>query len=39
MDPRVQRIHTAADYVFERIGEQKPLVGIVLGSRLGKLAD
>ena len=39
MDPRVQRIHTAADYVLERIGEQKPLVGIVLGSGLGKLAD
>lgn len=39
MDPRVQRIHTAANYVLERIGEQKPVVGIVLGSGLGKLAD
>ena len=39
MDPRVQRIHTAADYVLERIGQQKPVVGIVLGSGLGKLAD
>lgn len=38
-DPRVERINTAARYVADRIGGRKPLVGIVLGSGLGKLAD
>ena len=39
MDSRIQKIHTAADYVKSRIGAQTPLVGIVLGSGLGKLAE
>lgn len=39
MDERLERIHTAADYVREQIGGATPLVGIVLGSGLGKLAD
>ena len=39
MDERVERIHKAADYIKERIGDRQPVVGIVLGSGLGKLAD
>ena len=39
MDIRIERIHQAADYVKAHIGDRKPLVGIVLGSGLGKLAD
>lgn len=39
MDPRVERIKTAADYVASRLNGHEPLVGIVLGSGLGKLAD
>ncbi len=39
MDTRIERIHQAADYVKAHIGDRKPLVGIVLGSGLGKLAD
>ena len=39
MDIRIERIHQAADYVRKQIGDRKPLVGIVLGSGLGKLAD
>lgn len=35
----INSIHVAADYVRSRIGEMKPVVGIVLGSGLGKLAD
>lgn len=35
----MERITTAADYVRDRIGKQEPVVGIVLGSGLGKLAD
>ena len=38
-DPRVERINAAAQYVADRTGGRKPLVGIVLGSGLGKLAD
>lgn len=38
MDPRVERIHTAADFLKEKLGEA-PKVGIVLGSGLGKLAE
>ena len=34
-----ETIHLAADYVASRLGEKKPVVGIVLGSGLGKLAD
>ncbi len=39
MDPRLERIHNAADYLKEQLGERKPVVGIVLGSGLGKLAN
>ncbi|MBQ6254268.1 MAG: purine-nucleoside phosphorylase [Bacteroidales bacterium] len=39
MDTRVERIHFAADHIKSVIGDRKPLVGIVLGSGLGKLAD
>lgn len=39
MDPRIERIHQAADYVKQQIGDRRPLVGIVLGSGLGKLAN
>ena len=38
-DPRGERINAAAQYVADRTGGRKPLVGIVLGSGLGKLAD
>ena len=39
MDPRIEKIHGAADYVMETMAGRKPEVGIVLGSGLGKLAD
>lgn len=39
MDPRVERIMTAAEYVADRLAGHKPMVGIVLGSGLGKLAE
>jgi purine-nucleoside phosphorylase len=39
MDPRVERIMTAADYVAAKLGGEKPVAGIVLGSGLGKLAE
>lgn len=39
MDNRIQKIHSAADYVRSKIGSQKPVVGIVLGSGLGKLGE
>lgn len=39
MDPRVERIYTAADYVKSQLGDLRPKVGIVLGSGLGKLAE
>ncbi|MCQ2145087.1 MAG: purine-nucleoside phosphorylase [Bacteroidales bacterium] len=39
MDERTIRIHEAADYIRERIGDRQPIAGIVLGSGLGKLAD
>ena len=39
MDPRVERIMTAADYVAAKLGGVKPVAGIVLGSGLGKLAE
>lgn len=38
MDPRVERIYAAADYIKQQLGERKPLVGIILGSGLGRLA-
>ena len=33
------KIHKAADYISEKIGARVPLVGIVLGSGLGCLAE
>ena len=39
MDPRVERIFSASEYVQSVLGARKPLVGIVLGSGLGRLAD
>lgn len=38
MDPRIERIHIAADFLREKITET-PKVGIILGSGLGKLAE
>ncbi len=39
MDERIERINGAAEYIGARLGGRKPVVGIVLGSGLGKLAD
>lgn len=39
MDPRVEKIMTAAEYVAAKLDGRKPAAGIVLGSGLGKLAD
>lgn len=39
MEPRAERIYTAADYVKSQLGDLRPKVGIVLGSGLGKLAE
>ena len=39
MDPRVERIMTAAEYIAVKLDGKKPFAGIVLGSGLGKLAD
>ena len=39
MDPRIEKIHGAADYVVETMAGRKPEIGIVLGSGLGKLAE
>lgn len=39
MDERIRNIYEAAGYIKDKIGDKKPLVGIVLGSGLGKLAD
>ena len=39
MEERIERIHTAADFLLERLGDRHPVVGIVLGSGLGNLAD
>ncbi len=39
MDERMERISKAAEYVQSRLGGRRPVVGIVLGSGLGKLAD
>lgn len=38
MDPRVERIYAAADYIKQQLSGRKPLVGIILGSGLGRLA-
>lgn len=39
MDNRMQIIDKAAEYLRGRLGDRKPVAGIVLGSGLGKLAD
>lgn len=39
MDPRVEKIMSAAKYIADRLGDRRPFAGIVLGSGLGKLAD
>ena len=39
MDERLERISKAADYVAARLRERRPLVGIVLGSGLGEIAE
>ncbi|MBE6223744.1 MAG: purine-nucleoside phosphorylase [Bacteroidales bacterium] len=39
MDERVKKIYEAAEYIKGKIGDVKPLAGIVLGSGLGKLAE
>lgn len=39
MDKRIEIINEAVNYLRTRLPEGKPLVGIVLGSGLGKLAD
>ena len=39
MDKRVKKIREAAAFIQERIGDQKPEIGIVLGSGLGELAQ
>ena len=39
MDPRVDKIMKAAEYIAARLDGKKPFAGIVLGSGLGKLAD
>ena len=39
MDPRVEKIMAAAEYIAAKLDGRKPFAGIVLGSGLGKLAD
>ena len=39
MDPRVERVMTAAQYIAAKLDGKTPYAGIVLGSGLGKLAD
>ena len=39
MEERMERINFAAQAISDKIGGRRPLVGIVLGSGLGKLAD
>ena len=39
MDARIERIHTAAACLKDKLGGREPEIGIVLGSGLGKLAD
>ena len=39
MDSRIRTYQVAADYIRQQIGGYTPLVGIVLGSGLGRLAD
>lgn len=39
MDDRIKRIYDAAGFVKSKLNGAEPVVGIVLGSGLGKLAD
>ena len=39
MDPRVEKIMKAAEYIAAKLEGKKPFAGIVLGSGLGRLAD
>lgn len=39
MDPRLERIYQAAEFLKEKLAGRKPLAGIILGSGLGKLAE
>jgi len=39
MDERIKRINESAQYITEHINGRQPVVGIVLGSGLGRLAD
>ena len=39
MDARIDRIEKSKEFILSVIGGFKPMVGIVLGSGLGKLAD
>lgn len=39
MDDRLIRIYEAAEYIRNKIGNEIPVAGIVLGSGLGKLAE
>lgn len=39
MDPRVEKIMTAADYIAAKLNGRKPFAGVVLGSGLGRLAE
>lgn len=39
MESLSQTIHTSSGFIKGKIGDRKPVVGIVLGSGLGKLAD
>jgi purine nucleoside phosphorylase I, inosine and guanosine-specific len=39
MDPRIERIQTAGDYMTGVLAGRQPEIGIVLGSGLGKLAE
>jgi purine-nucleoside phosphorylase len=39
MSEQIKDIHAAATYILERIGENKPCVGMILGSGLGNVAS
>ena len=39
MDPRVEKIYAAAEFIREKIGGRKPVAGIIHGSGLGKLGE
>lgn len=39
MDPRADRIFKASEYVKSQLNGREPIVGIVLGSGLGRLAE